>query len=130
MTNLRYSLDLIKEYNSHDANVDRTIKFFGTTAKERSAFAEIIDAVQQVEAFMDRLNNTDTGLHLSDGDEMVNYSVLTEAIETAQLSTIYVNIRMIRQELVVVATKKNLDEMKELYDFWEFLELPIQQMLK
>lgn len=130
MTKLHYSLDLVKQYNEHDAMIDLTLDFFGTTTKEKSAFAEIIDAIYKVDAFMNRLTDTNTGIHLSDGEDMVNYDVLMDAIESAQLSTLYVNVRMIRQELVVIATKSNLDQMKELYDYWELMELPMQQLLK
>lgn len=130
MTNLKYSIELASEYMTQDAMIDRTIQFFGPTTKEKAAFAEIIDAVKKVEEFMERLTNTETGLSLSDGETDINYSVLVDAIESAQLSTLYVNVRMIRQELVVVAKKENLEEMKELYDYWEYLELPIQQLLK
>lgn len=130
MTNLHYSLELARSFGGQDIIIDRTIEFFGPTTKEKAAFAEIIDAVNKVENFLTRLFDTTSGIHLSDGDNEINFNVLIDAIESAQLSTIYLNVRMIRQELVVVAKKETLEEMKELYDFWELLELPIQQLLK
>lgn len=130
MTNLHYSIDLVNQYQSDTKSISDTKYLFNSSPKKRVAFADVLENIESVKNWLDHISQTDKGPKLLLGNTSVNFNRLVESIKSEKLNDIYIKVRSIRQELIVVATKDTIERIKPLYDYWEYLEIPIQNLLK
>ncbi|WP_373399666.1 hypothetical protein V8V91_08415 [Algoriphagus halophilus] len=72
----------------------------------------------------------DSTHELINGEHSINFLHLVNSMESYELQSIYLNVKLIRQELLVAATKEEFEEMKELHAFWENMEAPLLRLLK
>lgn len=126
MKTLLRIFDLADIY-SDDLILD-TYQFFFKTAKRKKAFKDITLDINTFADWMELLKSTDVHFYISNIDHSLDYVHLTNSIESGQIKEFYLNARLIRQELLSIATKDEFEEMKKLHEFWENLEVSLMRL--
>jgi len=129
MTNLTYSLDLVKCVTETEAAFDRSIYFLNGDNKNRKAYMEPVRMIQEIDRLM-LLLKSDSELSLCDSDTTVNFYALTDAIKSGQILTAYRSVKVIKSEMLIETNADNLEEFKSLAEFWELMELALGQLLR
>lgn len=129
MTNLSYSLDLVKCVTENDMAFQRSIDFLNSDKKNRKVYIEPVTMIQQIDRLVLQLIDN-SGLTLEDGENSVNFYALVDAIKSGRILDSYRSVKVIRAEMLVETNADNLEEFKTLSEFWETVEICLAQLLK
>lgn len=128
MSNLIYSVDLIKCYAENPSAIDATISFLNGGEAGKFIPTDEIEVIGKIREVLDLLK-ADGPFMLSDKRTQVNFLYLTELIKTDFLREACGCITVIKAELLALTTPDTLEEFKQLYEFWDVTELFIRMIL-
>ena len=130
MTNLIEALELARTFQENDAMMQRTKQFFTVSPQHGKVFADHIDIIRKLEDFLLTLGNEDARISLTDDDYSVDYYFLVDQLQNGSIRNFYMDIKLIRAEMLALTTPDGLEEFKKLNEFWEKLELSVYVLIK
>jgi hypothetical protein len=130
MTNLLESITLVKHFMENDLMMQRTRDFFKVSSAYKKIFSDQIDAIREIQEYLNQLTNKFSAFGLTDGEYEVNYMMLVDSIKNGTLNRYYLECKSIRAEMISITNANNLEEFKKLNEYWEQIELSIGVIIR
>lgn len=124
MTNLSALFEI---FNGQDLklSIDQTLALFRTHRK--NYFVEFEDQVKPLAKWLEDIEKYPHPYRLTNG--VVSLSILSIEHGAKYIPNYLNTISCLKSELMGCATKENFNEVKELYLFWEGIELPLKHII-
>ena len=125
MTNLS---SLFEIFNGQDIklSIDQTLALFRTYRKQY--FIECEDQVKPFAQWLHDLENCNHPYIITNGESKI--SILKLEAGYPKIPAYLATIACIKSEMMGCASHENFEEVKELYHFWEGIELSLKQVIK
>lgn len=120
MTNLLEIFQIAADYEL-DFILD-TQSFFSKPLSRKKSNWEALTQIESFKNFIEPILEDNGGYTLTNSEYSVDFNQLISAIESGSAKTQYQNIRAIRSQIIMWATKEEFEEMQRLSEFWEAME--------
>jgi len=120
MSKLIEIFQIARDYNQ-ETLWDTTV-FFSKPLPRKKAYADVLKHISSVEHWADNVFADKGTVSLSDGDHSVDFNYLIHTLDSGEVKGLYNQVRVIRSEIMMAATKEEFEEMKRLQEFWEAME--------
>lgn len=125
MTNLE---ELFEVFNGQqiDKQFQQTLDLIRMCRKDK--FVEIEDEVSPLRAWMKSLQEDNSPYRLTYHDQSLSLRALQNAVRERRISTFIKVISLIKSEMMGCASAENFQTVKNLYTFWDNMEMSLNQI--